>query len=88
MVNVLINGFAKKKLNLGIDSSTILDTYRHILEPNDIDIEFYGGRDMASRILPHSKLIIDCLQLVPSSCIMIKNHESIKDRNSGRLLKI
>lgn len=36
----------KKKLNLGIDSSTILDTYRHILEPNDIDIEFlYGGRD-------------------------------------------
>ena len=43
----------KKKLNLGIDSSAILSSYRHILEPNDIDIEFlYGGRIVASRILP------------------------------------
>ena len=46
----------KKKLNLGIDSSTILDTYRHILEPNDIDIEFlYGGRDSGQVAFYRSK---------------------------------
>ena len=45
MVNVLINGFARKKLNLGMNGNFILDL-RHILGPNDIDIEFlYGGRD-------------------------------------------
>lgn len=71
----------KKKLNLGIDSSTILDTYRHILEPNDIDIEFlYGGRDSGKSHFTAQKLIIDCLQLPYFRCIMIKKtHESIKD---------
>ena len=60
----------KKKLNLGIDSSTILDTYRHILEPNDIDIEFlYGGRDSATFVSDVPKFI--------------DTHISFLERNSG-----
>lgn len=66
---------------INIDSGVFLPCYRHILEPNDIDIEFiWGGRDSGKSHFTAQKLILDCLQLKYFRCIMIKKtYESIKD---------
>ena len=66
---------------INIDSNVFLPCYRHILEPNDIDIEFiFGGRDSGKSHFTSQKLILDCLQLKYFRCIMIKKtYESIKD---------
>lgn len=64
-----------------IDEDIFLPCYTHILEKNDIDIEFiWGGRDSGKSHFVAQKLILDCLQSNYFRCIMIKKtHESIKD---------
>lgn len=64
-----------------IDEEIFLSCYRHLLEANDIDIEFiWGGRDSGKSHFIAQKLILDCLELPYFRCIMIKKtHESIKD---------
>jgi PBSX family phage terminase large subunit len=67
--------------DIEIDESIFLPCYQHILEDNDIDIEFiWGGRDSGKSHFVAQKLILDCLNLDYFRCIMIKKtYESIKD---------
>lgn len=68
-------------IEINIEQDIFLPCYHHLLEPNDIDIEFiWGGRDSGKSHFCAQKLILDCLQLPFFRCILIKKtHESIKD---------
>lgn len=68
--------------NINIDyDSVILPVFRHLMEPNDIDIELiWGGRDSGKSKFVAQKLTIDCLQELYFRCLLIKDtHNSVKD---------
>lgn len=69
------------EIEIEIDQDLFLDCYAHLLEPNEIDIEFvWGGRDSGKSQHVAQQLIKECLELDYFRCVLIKKtHESIKD---------
>jgi len=76
-----INDISAPEVEVEIDEDLFLASYKHLLEPNNIDIEFvWGGRDSGKTHAVAQLLIKSCLELDYFRCIMIKKtHESIKD---------
>ncbi|HZF99721.1 MAG TPA: phage terminase large subunit [Chitinophagales bacterium] len=68
-------------IEVEIDKSVYLDCYRHLTEPNDIDIELiWGGRDSGKSRFAAQYLTDTSLDADYFRCVLIKQtHESIKD---------
>ena len=68
-------------IEVEIDKDVYLECYHHLLEDNEIDIEFiWGGRDSGKSKFVAQKLVEDALASDYFRCILVKQtHESIKD---------